>query len=239
MHNIKQAVILAGGKGTRLRPYTTILPKPLMPIGEYPILEILIKKLKNNGIQNIIIATGYLSHLIKAYFANGEKLGVNIRYSHEDKPMGTAGPLKLIKNLDDQFLVMNGDLLTDLSFSEFSKYHLENDSELTICMYKKIVKIDLGVLKLSEDSRIIDYIEKPKYNFDVSMGIYAMNKTVIDKIPNNTYYDLPDLVLKMINENSSLKGYNFDGIWLDVGRPTDYNQALELFDSEDKEKFLN
>lgn len=239
MSTIRQAVILAGGKGTRLRPYTTVLPKPLMPIGEFPILEILIRKLKKSGITEIVIATGYLSHLIVAYFGNGEKFDVNITYSHETKPLGTAAPLKLIESLDDQFLVMNGDLLTDLSFIDFANYHLENKNVVTVCIYQKEVKIDLGVLKLSDTQKIIDYIEKPVYNFSVSMGIYAMDKSVLDFLPENEYYDLPNLILKLIEENEKLGGYNFKGIWLDIGRPADYQHAIDLFESDEKERFLS
>lgn len=236
--SIKQAILLAGGKGTRLRPYTTVLPKPLMPIGEHAILEILIKKLKNSGITDIIIATGYLAHIIEAYFANGEKYDVNITYSHEDKPLGTAGPLKLAEGLDDQFLVMNGDLLTDLSFRDLTEFHIKNENEVTVCIYEKKVKIDLGVIKLDEENKIEDYIEKPTYNFNVSMGIYAMNKSILNYIPDNSYFDLPDLILQLIEKKTRLGGYMFTGTWLDIGKPDDYQLALDLFESDEKNIFM-
>ncbi len=237
MNEIKQAVILAGGKGSRLRPYTLILPKPLMPLGDFPILEILIKKLRHHNITDIIIATGYLSHLIEAYFGDGKKFGVNIRYSHEDKPLGTAGPLKLIPNLDEDFLIMNGDLLTDLSFSEMIRFHERTQSDVTISVYSKKVKIDLGVLKLNENNQILDYIEKPTYDFDVSMGMYVLNRRVLEHIPED-YFDFPDLIKMLIKTELKVNAFKFEGTWLDVGRPDDYTLAMELFQGGDSEKFL-
>ena len=225
---IKQAVLLAGGKGTRLRPYTTVLPKPLMPVGDYPILEILIRKLKKAGIEKIIIATGYLSHLLESYFGDGSKWGLEISYSHENEPLGTAGPLKLIDGLDEKFLLMNGDLLTDRSFADLIDFHIKEDSLMSIAVYRKEVKIDLGVLKI-EEGNVVDYIEKPTYDFHVSMGIYALNREIIKQIPEG-YFDLPDLVLKMIKEKQKISSYFFEGMWLDIGRPNDYEKALGIFE---------
>jgi len=232
---ITQAVLLAGGKGTRLRPYTTVLPKPLMPVGDYPILEILVRKLKKAGIERIKIATGYLSHLLESYFGDGSQWGVDITYSHETEPLGTAGPLKLIDDLEDKFLLMNGDLLTDLSFADLIKFHESENGLMSIAVYKKEVKIDLGVLTI-EDKNVIDYLEKPKYNFHVSMGIYALNREIIEHIPNG-YFDLPDLVKKMITEKQKISSYFFDGMWLDIGRPDDYSKALEIYE-DNKESII-
>ncbi len=232
-----QAVILAGGKGTRLRPYTTIFPKPLMPIGDYPILEIVIKQLKYYGFNNIIIAVGHLKELLQAFFNDGEKWNVNISYSLEEKPLGTAAPLKLIKNFQNNFLVMNGDVLTNLDFSNFFQYHKNNDALCTIAMYQKLVKIDLGVLKTNENNELYDYIEKPTLNYNVSMGVYAFKKEVLDYIPENEYFDFPNLVKKLIKNNKKVLGYPFGGYWLDIGRPEDYETAIEEFE-KNKSEFL-
>jgi len=224
-----QAVILAGGKGTRLRPYTTVLPKPMMPIGEKPILEIIIEKLMDSGIRKIVISVGYLAGIIQAYFGNGEKFGIDIEYFVETKPLGTAGCLALIKNLEDEFIVTNGDVLTDLKFDELIKDHSINRKKVTICSYNKKVPISLGVLKLDGNS-VQDYIEKPTYNFYVSMGIYVMNRSVIRYIPSNQYFDLPTLVKKMISVNEPINVYKFDGEWFDIGREEDYKIVLEKYD---------
>ena len=232
-----QAIILAGGKGTRLRPYTTIFPKPLMPIGDYPILEIVIKQLKYYGFNNIVMAVGHLKELFQAFFTDGEKWNVNISYSLEEKPLGTAAPLKLIKSFQDNFLVMNGDVLTNLDFSNFFQYHKNNDALCTIAMYQKSVKIDLGVLKTNENNELYDYIEKPTLNYDVSMGVYAFKKEVLDYIPENEYFDFPNLIKKLLKNNKKVLGYPFGGYWLDIGRPDDYETAIEEFEKY-KSEFL-
>lgn len=232
-----QAVILAGGKGTRLRPYTTVFPKPLMPIGDYPILEVVIRQLKYYGFNNIIIAVGHLKELIQAFLNNGQKWGVNISYSVEDEPLGTAGPVRLVKDLQNDFLVMNGDVLTNLEFDKFYKYHKDNNSICTIAMYKKPVKIDLGVLKIEEGNRLYDYIEKPVINYSVSMGVYAFKKDALKYIPENGYFDFPDLIKGMLKNNEKVLGFPFNGYWLDIGRPEDYELAIEEFEIH-KPEFL-
>lgn len=232
-----QAIILAGGKGTRLKPYTTILPKPLMPVGEYPILEIILKQLKYYGVEEIIFAVGYLKELLKAFFNNGEKWGVKIRYSIEEKPLGTASPLKLIKDLRDDFLVLNGDILTNLDFKEFFDFHKTKRAYCTISTYSKSVPIDLGVLKLGKNGRLNDYIEKPILNYQVSMGIYALKKKALDYIPTGKYLDFPSLIKILLSNNKKVIGFKFDGYWLDIGRPDDYNTAIEEFE-KNKSVFL-
>ncbi|MBN2044009.1 MAG: NTP transferase domain-containing protein [Anaerolineales bacterium] len=226
-----KAVILAGGKGTRLAPYTYILPKPLMPIGDMPILEILILQMKRAGINEIILTVGHLSHLLRAYFENGQKFGVEIRYSLEDQPLGTAGPLSLIEDLDRTFIVSNGDVLCDLDIVAFLATHQQSGAAATIAMYNKQVNIDLGVLKLNGENEIIDYLEKPSYNFPVSMGLYAFEPRVLQYIPRNHYLDFPDLVLKLLEAGETVRGYDFDGYWRDLGRKEDYEQAIEDFET--------
>lgn len=225
-----QAIILAGGKGTRLRPYTTIFPKPLMPINDMPILEVVIRQLKKAGFHRIIMAVGHLAELIEAYFGNGSKWGMQISYSREDLPLGTAGPLALLNDLDDTFLVMNGDVLSDLNYTELIKFHHQQQAVTTIAMYDKEVKIDLGIIKTNEQHKIIDYIEKPTLTYQVSMGIYVFNRKVMDYIPFKKYFDLPDLILALIQANEKIIGYPFKGYWRDIGRREDYELAVEEFE---------
>jgi NDP-sugar pyrophosphorylase family protein len=232
-----QAVILAGGKGTRLQPYTNSIPKPLVPIGDYPILEVILRQLKFYGITEVILAVNHLSHLIIDFFGDGTKLGIKIRYSIEDKILGTAGPLNLIDYLEENFLVMNGDLLTNINYKNFFNFHLEQKSLITIGTYSKSIKIDLGVIK-SHGNNFISYDEKPTFTFDVSMGLYVINKNVIQLIPRETKFDMPDLV-KITDKfhKNSVICYKGDYDWLDIGRVEDYESAILLFES-DKNKYL-
>ena len=167
----------------------------------------------------------------------GKKWGVNITYSFENKPLGTAAPIKLIKELDDNFLVMNGDVLTDIDFAEFMNYHKTKNSLCTIAMFPKPVKIDLGVLKVDGENKLEDYIEKPTLHYQVSMGVYAFNKEVLDYLPENEYCDFPDLIKALLNDDESVSGFPFEGNWLDIGRPEDYDEAIKKFD-EKKNLFL-
>lgn len=225
----KRAVILAGGKGSRLYPYTTVFPKPLMPLAEKPILEIVLNQLKEAGCEHVTLAVGHLAELIQAYFGKGEKLGLTIDYSREDKPLGTAGPLKLIKNIDDDFLVMNGDVLCDLSYLDMYTFHRNHGGLATVGTYNKKVFIDLGVLEVNAENQIQDYIEKPTLNYQVSMGIYYFKPEVLSLIPDHIAFDLPDLMLKLIQRETPPYAYVFDGLWLDIGREQDYAEAQNLF----------
>ena len=223
-----KAVILAGGLGTRLKPYTTVFPKPLMPIGESPILEIIIKQLKAKGFNDITLAVGHLSELIMAFFNNGSKYGIKIEYSKEEKKLGTAGGLGLLKNkLEDDFLVMNGDVLTGLDFSEFLEFHKKTGSIATIALNRRHVDIDFGVVELDENRTLIGYIEKPKIDYLVSMGVYAFNESILEYIPSHEYLDIPDLMKRLLSEGEKVNGFIHDGYWLDIGRPDDYIKANE------------
>jgi len=226
-----KAVVLAGGKGTRLAPYTHILPKPLMPIGDMPILEILIHQIKMAGIHEVVLTVGHLASLIQSYFEDGAKLGVKIRYSFEDRPLGTAGPLSLIDGLNRTFLVTNGDVLSDLDLAAFIDAHQKSGAAATIAMYNKEVNIDLGVIKLNGGSEVIGYLEKPTYVYPVSMGLYAFEPRVLQYIPANQYLDFPDLVLKLIEHGEKVLGYPFAGYWRDLGRKEDYEQAMLDFEN--------
>jgi NDP-sugar pyrophosphorylase family protein len=221
-----KAVILAGGKGTRLKPYTTVFPKPLMPIGDKPILEIVVRQLKSHGFNEIMMAVGHLAELIMTFFNDGSKYGMKIKYTREDKPLGTAGPLSLMKDkLNEPFLMMNGDVLTTLDFSDLVNYHKRNGAIATIALNKRVVKIDFGVVEIDVSNSIVGYSEKPKIDYLVSMGIYVFEPRVLEYIRPNEYLDFPDLIKKLISNGETVKGYVYDGYWLDIGRPDDYERA--------------
>lgn len=221
----------------RLKPYTTVLPKPLMPIGDKPILEIVLRQLKVFGFSDVTITVGHLAGLIQAFFGDGRSLDLGINYSLEDKPLGTAGPLSLIKEYEDNFLVMNGDVLTTLDYGKLMDYHISSGAVATIATHNKPIKIDLGVLEMDKTGRLTDYIEKPTLNYNVSMGIYIFNKKVVDLIPQGEYLDFPDLVKKLISAGQKVIGYKSDDYWLDIGRPDDYEKSVEDFEKL-RDKFL-
>lgn len=222
----KRAIILAGGKGTRLKPYTISLPKPLVPIGEMPILEIIICQLKNFGFDHITITINHYAEIIQAFFGDGKKWDIKIDYSLEEKPLSTMGPLSLIKDLPDNFLVMNGDILTDLDFSRFYTEHIKRESNFTIGAYKRLDKIEYGVLHNNEKSELIKFEEKPVNEYLVSMGIYMMNKNNLKYIPTNIFFGFDHLMNALIEKNMLPYIFEFDGYWLDIGRPDDYEKAI-------------
>ncbi len=225
-----RAVILAGGKGTRLLPYTTVIPKPLMPVGDRPILELIIRQLKHYGFSRVTMAVGHLAELIEAYFGNGNKYGIKIDYSREDEPLGTIGSLSLIDTLDTTFLVMNGDVLTNLDYLKLVDFHKKNEAVATIATYNKEVKVDLGILEMDEGFELKQYIEKPTLKYDVSMGIYMFEPETLSFIEPNEYLDFPDLVLTLMKAGRKVIGFPFDGYWLDIGRHDDYVRAQEEFE---------
>lgn len=233
-----KAVILAGGKGTRLRPYTTVFPKPMVPIGDRPILEIILRQLNRHGFTDIQLSVGYLSQLLRSYLEQTDGLlpGTTIRYIYENEPTGTAGALKLIDGLDDTFLMMNGDVLTTLPYDEVLAFHREKSAALTISTHKKPVKIDLGILTAGDDLFVTEYIEKPTLDYRVSMGVYILEPHVIDLIPDKSYFDFPDLVKRLIDKGEPVAAYPSDHLWLDIGRHEDYENAQTVFD-ERREEF--
>ena len=231
-----KAVILAGGKGSRLAPYTTVLPKPLMPIVDTPILEIVLKQLKHYGFDHVIVAVGHLASLIRTYFGDGSELGIPITYAHESTPLGTAGPLANIDALTETFLVMNGDILTDLDYADLAQHHKHSGAIMTIATHRRTVKIDFGVLE-TVDGGVSKYVEKPTLDYVVSMGIYVMEPRVIDFIKHGEYLDLPDLVRLLLAAGERVNSYPFDGRWLDIGRQEDFNEAQVRFE-EHRDHFL-
>lgn len=233
-----RAIILAGGKGTRLAPYTTVFPKPLMPIDDMPILEIVIRQLKRHGFNRLTLAVGHLAELLMAYFGDGEKFGVALNYSREEHPLGTAGPLSLIPDLSETFLVMNGDLLTTMDYNAMLQYHRERGAIATIACYQRSVKIDFGVIEASPENWITNYIEKPTQHYSVSMGIYIFEPAIFNYIPHGEYLDLPDLVKKLLAAGQGVNIFRFDGYWLDIGRHDDYERAVAEF-SQRRAEFLS
>ena len=226
-----RAIILAGGKGVRLAPLTDIIPKPLVPLGGMPIMEVVIRQLKAHGFRRITLAVGYLSELIKAYFQDGSKWGVKLDYSYEPEPLGTAGPLALIKDLNETFLVMNADVLTNLDYQELLAYHQRQGGLATISAYERQVKIDLGVIIPDGDCRIKDYVEKPTSTHLVSMGIYIFEPQVMDFIQPGEYLDFPDLVKLLLQAGHAVHYHTFSGYWLDIGMHEDYAKAAAEFES--------
>lgn len=234
---IKHAVILAGGKGTRLRPYTWVLPKPLMPIGEQPILEVVVRQLAYFGFDRITMAVNHQAEMIKAFFGSGEKWGVAIDYSMEDTPLGTMGPLKLIKDLSEYFLIMNGDILTDLNFDKLYTEHVSNERLFTISAYERQQLNDYGVLEVDHSQSLIGFREKPVVNHLVSMGIYIASRKILDFIPDNKPYGFDTLMHDLMASEQKVKVEPFNGYWLDIGRPDDYAKAIDEFETM-RSKFI-
>lgn len=233
----KRAVILAGGKGTRLRPYTVVLPKPLMPIGEFPILEVIIRQLVRHGFDHVTMAVNHQAEIIKAFFQDGAKWGIRIDYSLEDQPLSTMAPLRLIHGLPENFLVMNGDILTDLNYSDFFEEHVSKNNIFTISSHVREQKIDYGVLEADASGYLSGFTEKPKTKYMVSMGVYVVNRRAMDFIPEGQSYGFDNLMLDLIAAKQPATVREFNGYWLDIGRPDDYMQAIEEFDQM-KPRFL-
>jgi NDP-sugar pyrophosphorylase family protein len=223
----RTAVILAGGLGSRLRPYTVVLPKPLMPIGDMPILEVIIKQLASHGVTRIVLAVNHQAELMRAFFGTGERLGVSIGYSLETKPLGTMGPLRLMSALPENFIVMNGDVLCDLDFGAFIDAHEREDRLFTISAAQREQLIDYGVLQSNDAGALTGFSEKPRTHYLVSMGVYCVNRRVLQWIPENQPFGFDQLMLKMIASGDPVRVAPHSGYWLDIGRPDDYHRAVE------------
>jgi NDP-sugar pyrophosphorylase family protein len=195
-----------------------------------PVLEILLRRLKLAGINEIVMAVGHLSELLRAFFNDGHRLGLNISYSYEEEPLGTAGPLAQIDDLNETFLVSNGDILTTLEFDKLIRFHEDQKSAATIAVHQRKVNINLGVIEWNGAPEVRGYVEKPTYEFCVSMGIYVFEPHIIQYIPRGEYLDFPDLVHKLIKAGERVVGYSYDGYWEDLGRPDDYEQAMQDFE---------
>lgn len=226
-----RAVILAGGQGTRLRPYTTILPKPLMPVGDMPILEVVLRQLQRSGFTRATLAVSYLAELLEAFCGDGSRFGLAMDYSRETQPLSTAGPLKLIAGLDDTFLVMNGDLLTTLDYAALVRHHRAQGAAATLAMHRRSVKIDFGVVETGPGGVLERYIEKPEMHYTVSMGINVLEPRALSHIADGEAIGMPDLLLRLKAAGEKVIAYETDCLWLDIGRIDDYERALEIFES--------
>jgi NDP-sugar pyrophosphorylase family protein len=232
-------IILAGGKGKRLYPYTVSLPKPLMPVGDSPILEVILRQLKAHRFSEVTLAVGHLGNLIQAYCGDGSKWGLKIRYSFEDEPLGTVGPLTRLPNLTQTFMVMNGDLLTTLDYLDLAKYHKKQNALATVAAQKRWVDIDFGVIQKSKDDQgMLKYVEKPRLSYLVSMGVYIFEPEILDFIPPDRKFDFPDLMHVLLEREKKVAIYHSEDFWLDIGRPDDYQEAVEEFEKNPK-RFLS
>lgn len=225
----------------RLRPYTTVLPKPLMPVGDRPILDIIVRQLRHHGFERLTIVTGHLAELIEAFFGDGERYGIAIDYFREDEPLGTVGALALLDGLDEDFLVMNGDVLTDLAYGEFLEQHRASGAAASVAAHKREVQVSLGVLQFEDDAdadRLTGYIEKPTYDYEVSMGVYAFSPRAIGQIERGKRLDFPDLVLRLLDAGETVRARRSENdYWLDIGRHDDYETAMDEFERM-RDRFL-
>ncbi len=231
-HGVR-AIILAGGKGTRLQPLTAVFPKPLVPLGDKSILEILLRRLNNFGFQKVTLCTGYLSEMIMMLCKDGSQFGLDITYSKEESPLGTVGPLGTLENLTEPFIVMNGDLLTTLDFNKMLRFHTEQHADITIGIYKREVRIDFGVVETNKEKEFTGFKEKPTYHFEVSMGVNILSKSAVKYIEPGKYMDMPDLILKVHENKGRISCYREDCFWLDIGRMDDYAMAQKQFEKNE------
>jgi len=238
----KHAVILAGGRGSRLAPYTTVLPKPLLPVGDSPILDVVIRQLSLHGFSDVTLAVGYLAHLIEAVFRDGSDQGVSLRYHREAQPLGTVGPLATMDHLGDTFLIMNGDILTTLDYADFYAAHVDSGNALTLATHVRTVKSDYGVLELSAKNgvatrQVTGFREKPEIDHSVSMGVYCADSRIREHIPHDQPFDLPQLVWRLLEAGERVGSYSYEGYWLDIGRHEDYARAIDEYEDR-KDLFL-
>ncbi len=223
---------MAGGKGTRLRPFTAVLPKPLVPIGEISILEMVLRQLRFYGFEQAIICVGHKAELIMAVVGDGKRFGLEVRYHLEEKPMGTVGALTQVTGLEENFLVMNGDICTDLDFSLLYRDHLEHGAAATVGCYQREEQIELGVLELDGNGgRVVGFQEKPIHHLWVAMGVNALQKRVIDLIPKNQLFGFDSLLHRMLTDGVPIRAFRFRGLWLDIGRPDDYEKIVVEFEA--------
>ena len=222
---MRHAVLLAGGKGTRLRPYTASLPKPLVPLGEESIVELVLQQLARHGFERATLAIGHLGHLIQAVVGDGSQWGITVDYVSEDEPLGTMGPVVAnLERLPDEFLVLNGDVLTDLDYAAVLDRHRERRPALTIATYRRRVPIDFGVLE-TDDGRVVAFREKPTLDYTVSMGVYGISRSTLSAFTPGQPLGFDGLVLHLLETGAPIHAYPYDGYWLDIGRPEDYEQA--------------
>jgi mannose-1-phosphate guanylyltransferase len=225
-----RAIILAGGEGRRLQPYTFVLPKPLVPLGPRPVLEHLLGWLRDNGVTDVTIAVGYLASLIEAYFAAHPPEGLRLDYLREPRPLSTVGPLSLIRDrLTETFLVVNGDTHTDLNLSAMVALHRQRGAAATVAVHVRRVPVDLGVVDADESGRVIGFTEKPALTYTASMGVNLLEPEVLSLIPDDTPMGFDALILKLLASARPVYAYRHTGFWYDIGRAEDYREAQERF----------
>ena len=229
-----KAVVLAGGKGTRLLPYTAVMPKPLMPLGDMPVLELLLRQLATAGVRDVILAVNHLHHLIRAFFGDGSAFGVRISYCLESEPLGTAGPLALmLDDLEEDFIVANGDLLTNFDIASMVRSHRRGGNQASMAVFERRIPIEFGLIETDEEMRMSAYREKPVMTHLVSMGLYMLNRSAVEPhLKNPGKLDMPDLMQAIVRSGGSVHCIRQDCIWLDIGHPADYATAQQLFDEQ-------
>jgi NDP-sugar pyrophosphorylase family protein len=230
----RRAVVLAGGQGSRLRPYTVVLPKPLMPIGEYPILEVILRQLSAQGFDRVTLAVNYQAEIVRAFCGDGSRWGIGIDYSLEKIPLSTIAPLRLIGDLPENFLLMNGDVLTDLAMGELYEEHVQEKRQFTIAASERTNIVDYGVLH-AQENRLVGFEEKPRFQYLVSMGVYILNRSVLEHVPAGQKYGFDNLMLDMLAHQQSVHVERHSGYWMDIGRVDDYMRAVEEFDDRRKQ----
>jgi|SRR5579859_4198587 len=229
-----KAIVMAGGKGTRLHPYSAHFPKPLMPLGDMPVLELLLRQFKHAGVEEVFLAVNHLRHLIEAFFGDGSRMGLKLHYSLEDKPLGTAGPIAaVLDRLGDDFIMANGDLLTTLDIAAMIRFHRTHRADATIGVYQREVKIDFGIVEVDAEMRMTGYREKPSLSHLLSMGIYVLNAgKVRGLVQPGAHLDMPDLLQLMVKSGGEVRCFRDDCFWLDIGRPDDFARAQEIYEKD-------
>lgn len=235
---MKQAVILAGGKGTRLRPFTAALPKPLVPLGDVPIIAVILRQLKQAGFEEVVLSVGHLAELVEAYCGDGARWGLPIRYAREAKPLSTAGPLRIVAGLQADFLTINGDVLTTLDFGELLAFHQATGSVATVSVCERRILVDFGVVSLDGGAAVTAYDEKPEHTYVVSMGVNVFSRRVVDYIEDGESLGIPDLVQRLIAAGERVSAFRSPCEWLDIGCTPDYEQAQAIFQSPERERYL-
>jgi NDP-sugar pyrophosphorylase family protein len=225
-----EAVLLVGGRGTRLAPFTKTIPKPLLPLGDRTILEVILQQLKFYGFSRVTLAVGYMAPLFEAIIGDGNRFGLEVVYAHESSPLGTVGPLSVMDHLGDDFVVMNGDTLTTLDYAALLRSHLSGSASLTIAIKTREEKIDFGIVETNEAGALTAYKEKPALQHDVSMGVYAFSRSLLSELQRGRRLDLPELVLELLRQRKIVNAYRFSGYWLDIGRHDDFDRASAEFD---------
>lgn len=219
---------MAGGKGLRLRPLTTVLPKPLIPLGDSSVIEMVMRQLRHCGFEDIVVAVGYKSDLIMAVLGDGSRYGLKIRYHREEEPLGTVGALATIGGLEDDFIVMNGDICTNMHFGDLLRHHVASGAQATVSAFRKVDQVPLGVLDVDEPSgRIVGFREKPTHDFLVAMGVNAFKRSIMDLVPRGSFFGFDDLMHAGLARGLDVRHRLFQGVWYDIGHPHDYDAVLE------------